>query len=509
MLTHLDIAPFQELIKLRCGLVLEGNNEEKLAGVLRQRFAALGCANAGDYLTRLYGDHGEFQELVNLLTINETYFFRESEQLALLTDVLVPRLLSRRGNKLPLRILSAGCSSGEEPYSILMALHEKYGESSHALFAVSGGDIDTQVLAKARAGCYGEFSFRGVAEPIRQRYFERDPYAWRIREELRKRVTFHRLNLLDSIHPGVSGGFDVIFFRNVSIYFDTETRRRIQRNLSALMKEDGHLVIGTAETLANNLGEMALVEEAGLFYFMRHGAPSTLGFPANSELPPPVAALPEPVALPPLTAPTPFVPLEKPAENPFAFAAGFVSEPSAPLMTAPARPSLDEIRCQVDEKRYDEALGALDRLLAGHPDDGAALLLKAHVQLNRKAFAEAQQCAQRVLDGDPWSVDALMVLGLAAKWREQQGDAVRWFKQAVYARHECWPARYYLAELYRNAGETEKARREYRGVQQSLASRREDTGLKVVPLSLPAAEIRFLCEHQLAKLDGAKASLGK
>ncbi|MBS4095305.1 MAG: protein-glutamate O-methyltransferase CheR, partial [Sulfuricella sp.] len=269
---RLDLAPYQELIKQRCGLILEGNNADKLATVLAQRSAVLGCADPADYYTRLYGDHTEFQELVNLLTINETYFFREPEQLELLTGTLAPRLLAQRDHALPLRILSAGCSSGEEPYSILMALREKYPESADTLFAVAGGDIDTQVLAKARGGCYGEFSFRGVASDIKARYFDREPYAYRIKEDLRRRVEFHQLNLLVDSYPATLGNFDVIFFRNVSIYFDTPTRRLIQRNLATLLKDDGYLVIGTAETLANDLGELALVEENGLFYFVKPAA---------------------------------------------------------------------------------------------------------------------------------------------------------------------------------------------------------------------------------------------
>lgn len=487
----LDITPFKELVRHRCGLVLEGNNEDKLAAVLEQRIG-LCNVNPGDYYARLYGDHQEFQELVNLLTINETYFFRESEQIQLLTDTLAPRLLARRGANLPLRILSAGCSSGEEPYSILMALQEKFGDSSCALFSLAGGDIDTQVLAKARAGCYGEFSFRGVSDTIKSRYFQRDPFAWRLRDELRKRVEFHRLNLLAESFPAKLQGFDVIFFRNVSIYFDTATRRLIQRNLASLLKEDGYLIIGTAETLANNLGELALVEEGGLFYFVKHSAAPTHRFPGEAlgwSLPAAPAPAPAPIAPPPTVTPS------QPA-NVF----------SLPAATPPV--SLAQAQKLIGEKRYDEALSLLDQLLLQQPGNPQALLLKAHVQLNRKAFGEAQRSAQQVLDADPWSVDALMVLGLAAKWREQSGDAVRWFKQAVYARHECWPARYYLAELYRNSGETEKARREYRGVQQSL-TRPQDTGLKVVPLTLPAAEVRFLCEHQLARMDGQREAAGR
>lgn len=493
----LDLSPFKELIKQRCGLILEGNNQDKLADVLCLRLAASGCANPGEYLVRLYGSTSEFQELVNQLTINETYFFREAEQLHLLADTLVPRLLARRSAGSPLRILSAGCSSGEEPYSILMALREKYGESTSTLVKVIGGDIDTQVLAKARAGRYGEFSFRGVPAEIRARYFDCAMGTCQLKDSLRNQVEFHPLNLLADAFPPVLHDFDVIFLRNVSIYFDAPTRRVIQRNLASLLKDDGILVIGTAETLANDLGELALVEEHGLFYFAKPNHPyetrSAALRPGTAACPPTALAWP----LPDLAVTFP-APQTTPAPLP---------EPFAPPIAA-APPDLDEARRLVDGKRLDEALELLERILSDHPFDASALLLKAHILLNRKDFTAAQAVAQQALDADPWSVDALMLLGLAAKWRDQPIDAVRWFKQAVYTRHDCWPARYYLAELYRNGGEADKARREYRGVQQSL-SRPTDPGLKVVPLGMPAAEIRFLCEHQLSKLGESRSTVGK
>lgn len=496
-----DLARFQALIRQRCGLHLAGDNETRLAAVLGERIAATGCHGGGDYFSRLCASEEEFQALVNLLTINETYFFREAEQLRLLSERLAPRLLARRGQG-PLRILSAGCSSGEEPYSILMALHEKYGESVPGLFSVAGGDIDTQVLAKARAGRYTEFSFRGVSAEIRARYFERERWDYVLKEGLRKQVAFHEFNLLADTYPPALHGFDIIFFRNVSIYFDTHARRAIQQNLGALLKEDGCLVTGSAETLANDLGVLTLVEEDGLFYFAKGNPPQAVAHSAPLFDFTPVAAAPAPL-WPPAACGTP---------SGDAYTAPLFPEASPVLAVAvqEAPATLETANHLVAEKRHDAALAELQRLLCREPGNSAALLLKAHIQLNRKEFAEACQAAEQVLASDPWSIDALVVLGLAAKWREQSAEAVRWFKQAVYARHECWPARYYLAELYRAGGEAEKARREYRGVQQSLSqAATPDTGIRVVPLGLPMAEVRFLCEHQLTRLGSDGAAVRK
>lgn len=504
----LDLAPYQELIKQRCGLFLQGNGEDKLATALTQRITVTKSGSSAEYYSRLQCSKDEFQDLVNLLTINETYFFREAEQLRLLTERLAPRLLMRRTDGMPLRILSAGCSSGEEPYSIAMALHEKYGAEVSNLFTFAGGDIDTQALAKARSGRYGEFSFRGVAADIKARYFEHDGWAYRIRDDLRRRVEFHEMNLFAEEFPAALHGFDIIFFRNVSIYFDTPTRRIIQQNLASLLKDDGYLVIGSAETLANDLGVLSLVEENGLFYFAKGQRPGPLAavqarsdsmreMAAKADVPGFCQMLPDPPSGLSLHDPAYVFPLPD-AENSAA--------------AAPPDPGFSRYEAQklCGEKRYDAALAMIERLLEQAPDDAHTLLLKAHIRLNRKEFAGAEACARQALQSDPWSIDAFVLLGLAAKWRELGGEAVNWFKQAVYARHECWPARYYLADLYRAGGESDKALREYRGVLQLLSQANvPDSGLKILPLELPPSELRFMCEHHLGKMGGLQRVAGR
>jgi chemotaxis protein methyltransferase CheR len=523
----LALDPFKELVKERCGLSCEGHSEEKLAHALAERSAAL-AIQTGDYYGRLISNDAEFQELVNLLTINETYFFREPEQIRLLVDRLAPCFLAAHAGSAPVRILSAGCSSGEEPYSLAMALIDKYGESVSRLFTFAGGDIDSSVLAKARNGRYTDFSFRGVSPDVRSRYFDKDRWGNLLKEPVKILVSFHELNLLANSFPPALHSFDIIFFRNVSIYFDTPTRKIIQHNLASLMKEDGVLVIGTAETLANDLGVLPLVEDDGFYYFVK-GHPSlpqtATANPVAHQWTPLVPSYPEPTsplvsAAPILPLPTwSFLDLAPPLPSPLSPVADFgsaVKVRAAPVFPSPTLPpvvdrpglALESARQLTRDKRYDDALPFLDVVLGVDPGNTEAQLLKAHVLMNHKDFAAVEDLAQRVLAVDAWSVDALLLLGLASKWRQQGEAAIRWFKQAAYARHECWPAHYYLADLYRNRGENELARRAYRAVIQLLSGPAPETGIKIVPLGLPEGEVRFLCEHQLAKLPGAKTSAG-
>ena len=498
----MNLASFKELIKQRCGLTFEGVGEEPLVSALQKRTAAIGVESATAYYTRLMVDEHEFHELVCLLTINETYFYREPEQLQLLVDGLVPRILSRKQDATPVRILSAGCSTGEEPYSILIALREKYGESAARLFTLAGGDIDKDVLEQARIGQYTEFSFRSMDPVLRERYFERHgKWTMRVKDELRRQVQFHHLNLLDKQYHHTLQNFDIIFFRNVSIYFDMPTRRIIQEHLAGLLKDDGYLIIGTAETLANDLGVLNLVEERGLFYFAKQHAEQVK---PHLKMPvPPTLHKKEADWILPASVPSPFQ-----ATPPSAIQARepYRHHPSQPIQQ-PVTASADEALRLTREKRYDEAMGILDILLEQNPRASTALLLKAHILLHRKDFVAAEEYAQLALNNEPWSTDAFVLLGLASKWRNQTDDAVRWFKQAVYARNECWPAHYYLGELFRAGNKLENARRAYRVVLQLLSSQpMPDDGLSIIPLGLPVSEVRFLCEHQVAKLGDGRAA---
>jgi chemotaxis protein methyltransferase CheR len=495
-----DLARVKQLVKERCGLLLEGNGEANLVQVLAERARAL-AIDPTQYFARLRDSGPEFQELVNRLTVNETYFFREAEQIRLLVDRLVPRLLAARAGLAPVRILSAGCSSGEEPYSLVMALMDKYGQSVSRLFEFAGGDIDSAALAKARNARYSRFSFRGVPDDVRARYFDQDRWGHVLKAPVRNQVTFHEFNLLASSFSSTLRDFDVIFFRNVSIYFDAPTRKRVQQNLVSLMKDDGVLLFGSAETLANDLGVLPLVEEGGLFYFAKGRPPLSAGathasLSVGRTVPPPVPA----VSLLPVPSSGWCL---SPAAMPALAASQSPRPPSTPLA------DFDTLRQLMRDKYYDQALPLLEAVLAIEPDNTEALLLKAHVLINRSDFVGTERLAQGVLAAHAWSIDALMLLGLAAKWQQQSEAAIRWFKQAAYARHECWPAHYYLADLYRDRGENALARRAYRVVIQLLCGNEPDTGIQYVSLGLPTGDIRFLCEHQLARLPIAKALAGQ
>jgi chemotaxis protein methyltransferase CheR len=190
----------------------------------------------------------EFEEIYDLVTTNETYFFREPAQLAAFTEEIIPDILSRKAVP-KIRIWSAGCSTGEEPYSIAMLLQElRYFE--RASFEIFASDLSQQVLVRARRGQYRDAAFRATDSTLRDKYFTREPDgSWRIRDEIRNRVSFGRLNLYDEGRVSLLGYVDVIFCRNVIIYFDDASKRTVINNFYHRLVEGGYLLLGHAESL--------------------------------------------------------------------------------------------------------------------------------------------------------------------------------------------------------------------------------------------------------------------
>jgi chemotaxis protein methyltransferase CheR len=172
---NMDLTPFKNLIKERCGLHFEDSRTASLSEGIRNRMAESGIASYPKYLDCLMYDQDEFHCLVNLLTVNETYFFREPVHLQLLTQRIIPELLAQKKTEKKIRIVSAGCSTGEEPYSLAIAAMEKYGAAAKTFCTVIGADIDGDALRKAEKGVYNTHSFRGLSDDLRERYFEPMP----------------------------------------------------------------------------------------------------------------------------------------------------------------------------------------------------------------------------------------------------------------------------------------------------------------------------------------------
>ena len=206
-------------------------------------------------------------EIVDAMTTNETLFFRDVWPFEKLRDTVIPDLAERNATTKRLRIWSAACSSGQEPYSIAIVLNEMKRLLAGWRAPIIGTDICSAVLDRAREGRYSKFEVqRGLSEDMLRRYFVQDGANWQVRPELRQAVEFKKFNLLDDPMKAGLFGFDIVFCRNVLIYFDEPTRVRALASIAKAMRPGGYLVMGGAETVMGVSDAFRLIPgQRGLF----------------------------------------------------------------------------------------------------------------------------------------------------------------------------------------------------------------------------------------------------
>jgi len=206
----------------------------------------------GKFLGRLLGDppKGEAEHFINSFTVNETYFYREDNQLRCLSRSLLPEIVRDRGPGDLVRLWSVPCSTGEEPYSLAIWLLENWALVDAYNIEIVGSDIDTRVLAEAAVACYGERALSRLPPDLVGRYFEANGGRQQIIKDLRESVKFTEVNLMDATAMARQGRFDVIFCRNVLIYFDDASRLAASHNLFTSLNRGGFICLGHSESMA-------------------------------------------------------------------------------------------------------------------------------------------------------------------------------------------------------------------------------------------------------------------
>lgn len=252
-MTDAEFRMFAELLRQRCGLHFSADARFLLEKRVARRLRELDLTSFSAYHYHVRsGSNGdsEFANLVDELTTNETYFFRERSQLRALVQEIIPEALLRRraGSGGPVTIWSAGCSSGEEPYSIVMLALEA-GFVPGVDFRVYAADISRKMLRKARQGVYREASFRETESSLRHKYFTEKDGVWRISDDIKKHVDFVHLNFMDRTKIMLVALMDVILCRNVIIYFNVKTKQEVVGAFYEKLRPGGHLLLGHAESL--------------------------------------------------------------------------------------------------------------------------------------------------------------------------------------------------------------------------------------------------------------------
>ena len=367
--------------------------------------------------------------LASHLTIGETYFFRERKTFDALTQHILPELLRRRrGRDQRLRLWSAACCTGEEPYSLAILVQQLLGDAPDWDITILATDINERYLQRAAEGIYGEWSFRDAPQGFKERYFTRSPDGrYTIIPAVRKRVRFVQKNLaLDaplSLDPDLRE-MDLVLCRNVLIYFTSAHTRILADKLYGALADEGWLVVAPCECSQSLFSRFVTVNLPGVVLYRKEAAA-------------PVAAIPLPTALSaiPEASPAPLEPLPPPrAANP---------TPRGSSITLP-RPAPDELagaaRALANRGRIDEALVWSERWIAADKVNPAAHYLHAMVQQEMGQREAARRSLQRVIYLQPRFALAHFALGNLARSDERPDEASKHFKNALKVLQDSPPA---------------------------------------------------------------------
>lgn len=402
------------LLKESIGVDAATMGKSVVTNAVRQRMAACELQETDAYWNLLRRSDEELAQLVELVVVPETWFFRDAEAFA----ALVQHVRNEWGPAHPtgrLRVLSAPCSTGEEPYTVAMALLD--AGLPPMRFKIDAIDISERALAQARRAVYGRNSFRGSDVSFRERYFREEKGLHRLTPLVRECVDFRQANLVSDDLLAGAGSYDAIFCRNVLIYFDAPTQERVIRALDRLLAPHGLLFVGPAETFLTRGAGFTSVDFPSAFACRRAGRKQGAHTPG--------APSPAPPACRPFTAPAalragPKKPVPARAAKP---AAGKLAPATAPVTSAAAPPgaaaALSAITRLADAGHLAEAVSACDRHLHDHGPSVEAYYLLALIRDMLGSPAEAAKCYRKVLYLDPNHSEALLHLALLA---ENQGD---------------------------------------------------------------------------------------
>jgi chemotaxis protein methyltransferase CheR len=442
LLGYGDYLRFSELAEERFGLCFSQKRRAELERGVKQAFAASTCADLDEYYRLLQDPESSVihtERLINALTISETHFFRDAGQFEALRRHVLPQIIERRHPLRTLRIWSAGCASGEEPYSIAILLRELLPDVDEWAITILATDLNTEALARARKATYGNWAFREEqAKQLRPRYFYKQDGRYRLIPEVQRMVTFSQLNLAEPIYPDYATNttfMDLILCRNVTIYFAEATTRQIVARFYDALIHSGWLVVGHSEHSLITYRRYQVHNFPGAILYQRTGQPTKL----------PMDWLPQPKKAPSvIKIPTPTPVDIQPYLRP------------PPIPTSPP----------AEEEKADPMEQACELLEFGHSEEAR--------YANLGCWEEAEHWCREAIQVDKLALNAYYTLALVLQHQGQVIQAIDVMKKVVYIDRHYVLAHFGLADLYHANDQLSRALKSLDNANRLLEGRAED-----------------------------------
>lgn len=420
-----DIKRFEKLIEAKTGIALRDGDSDKLGGALKSCMKSSGLSDAGTFYKALTSRSSEscmeWKRLASLLTTGESYFFRDRGQFALLKNFILPEIISRHRDDRSIRIWSAGCAAGQEPYSIAILLDELLPDRADWDILILGTDIDDEALRKARNGYYTDWSFRGRAHVSKGAFFQSHKKGWRVKSGIREMVTFSNHNILTGSFPDYSCGiyrFDLILCRNVFIYFRAEAVSRALSSLISVLTENGYLMAGHAELLYHDLkGLRKEIFPESVIY--RKGAGRDHLKPVSEEVLKREGALQER-----------FGDKEKRVRK--SVYRESVTTGKGRTEPRSKEEMLDRAERLYGEGSYADVIEMLEPFVRGRSDSVAAFNLLSRSYANRGMYEEALKRCVSALSIAPYSVETYLLMAQIAELNGDNEKAIEMMQKTIY-----------------------------------------------------------------------------
>lgn len=463
-LTHDEHQTFHDFLIRHCGLHFERRNMKVLERGLESRMTALRINSFSDYYQYLEKNmerRQELQKLIQHLTVGETFFFRYHAHFEALEKDAFPAL-----TKLPrekgLRIWSAGCSTGEEPYSIAMAIMESFPDWKKRDIRIYATDINSRSLKRAKEGVYNSWKIRVTPEHYLEKYFNHIGESYIIKDEVKSLVDFSYFNLQSPLPPS-AGPFDVIFCRNVMIYFTTATTKKVVEIFAASLNPGGYLFLGHSETLANVSSRFERhIHEGGFYYKKKTDQPDQQGKPSAAALTPPSqrrARVPEAVNL------------RQKAAVPISARQADSINPETLFRTGLSL---------LHQENFSAAAEAFKELLLVKPEHTGAILAEGQIHLTLGRNDEALDCFNRALMLNDLLPEGYFLRGLLFEINDRINDAIEEYRKAVLLKIDFIMPHYQLGKLCFRSGDVKASAREFKNSLKLLEKAGRET---IIPFS--------------------------